>query len=164
MLLCVKYHTFLDLNLPDFWEKAWLWNYSNTSKPQRLLTSTDTPPKANLLTVDHFTNWNFIYTMAIAIDDSRTGGQSYKATAYRMIAIKPTPKWLRSSITMPRCAFASPGLCTQCMWQTIKSGQGILDTSCICVYWYTVHSTEASAPLVLLFSSVATAGNLSLLV
>ena len=27
MLLCVKYHTFLDLNLPDFWDKAWLWNY-----------------------------------------------------------------------------------------------------------------------------------------
>ena len=28
MLLCVKYHTFLDLNLPDFWDKAWLWNYT----------------------------------------------------------------------------------------------------------------------------------------
>ena len=58
--------------------------------------STDTPPKtplkANLLTVDHFTTWNFIYTTAIAIDDSRTGGQSYKATAYQVIAIKPIPR------------------------------------------------------------------------
>jgi len=39
-------------------------------KPQRLLTSADTPPKtppkANLLTVDHFTTWNFMYATAIA--------------------------------------------------------------------------------------------------
>ena len=52
--------------------------------------SADTPPKtplkAKLLTVDRFTTWNFIYTMAIADDDSRTGGQSYKATTYRVIA------------------------------------------------------------------------------
>jgi len=36
-------------------------------------------------------------------------------------------------IIMPPCACASPNLCMQCMWQTIKSGQGILDNSCICV-------------------------------
>jgi len=58
--------------------------------------SADTPPKtplkANLLTVDRFTTWNFIYTTAIANDNSRTGGQSYKVTMYRVIAIKPTPR------------------------------------------------------------------------
>ena len=58
--------------------------------------STDTPPKtplkANLLTVDHFATWNFIYAMAIANADSRTGGQNYKATTYWMITIKPTPR------------------------------------------------------------------------
>jgi len=36
-------------------------------------------------------------------------------------------------IIMPPCAYASPDLCVRCMWQTIKSGQGILDNSCICV-------------------------------
>ena len=98
-----------------------------TSKPWRLLTSTDTPPKASL-----YTTWNFIYATAIAIDDSRTGGQSYKATAvYQVIAIKPTPRWWRSSIIMPRCACASPDLHMKCIWQTIKSGHGILDNSCI---------------------------------
>ena len=52
-----------------------------TLKPRRLTsanTPLKTPPKANLLTVDCFTTWNFIYTMAIANDDSRTGGQSYR--------------------------------------------------------------------------------------
>ena len=29
-------------------------------------------------------------------------------------------------IIMPQCACASPDLCIQCMWQTIKSGQGIM--------------------------------------
>jgi len=43
-------------------------------------TPLKTPPKANLLAVDRFTTWNFIYITAIANDDSRTGGQSYKAT------------------------------------------------------------------------------------
>ena len=37
-------------------------------------------------------NLNFIYTMAIANDDSRTRGQNYRATAYKVIAIKPTPR------------------------------------------------------------------------
>jgi len=55
-------------------------------------TPPKTPPKANLLTVDHFTTWNFIYTTAIANDDSRTGGQSYKGTMYQVIAIKPMPR------------------------------------------------------------------------
>jgi len=49
-------------------------------------TPPKTPPKANLLAVDRFTTWNFIYTTAIANDDRRTGGQSYKATAYQVIA------------------------------------------------------------------------------
>ena len=44
----------------------------------------------------------------------------------------------------------SPDLCMQCMWQTIKSGQGILDNSCImCVV--VVHSPQHRAPLVLSF-------------
>ena len=55
-----------------------------------LLMSADTPPKtplkANLLAVGRFTTWNFIYTAAIANDDSRTRGQSYKATVYRVTA------------------------------------------------------------------------------
>ena len=59
-----------------------------------------TPPKANLLTVDRFTTWNFICTMAMANDDSRTRGQSYKATTYQVIAIKTTPRWLRSCIAI----------------------------------------------------------------
>ena len=63
-------------------------------------TPQKTPPKANLLIVDRFTTWNFIDTTAIANDDSRTGGQSYKATAYRVIAIKPTPRWVRSSLAI----------------------------------------------------------------
>jgi len=29
-----------------------------------------------LLTVDHFTTWNFIYTAVIVNDDSRTGGEA----------------------------------------------------------------------------------------
>jgi len=44
-------------------------------------------------------------------------------------------------IIMPPCASTSPGLCMQCMWQTIKSGKGILDNSFICMC-VVVHSAQ----------------------
>ena len=61
-----------------------------TSKPRRLLTSADTPPKTNLLTVDRFTTWNFMYTTAIA-----TG-------------LKPGTAILQTLNYYTRCKFCAP--------------------------------------------------------
>ena len=84
VLVCVhvQWHIFLELSLPDFWDKAWFRSYCAVCLPRRLLRAIKMTPTANLLTVNRFTTWQ-IYTTAIANDDSKTGqkwGQSYKAS------------------------------------------------------------------------------------